>query len=336
MINRFTVPVLLLLAGFCILPARPAAADDKEKEPAATRPSISEEVAPLEAITPVAKDGHKGVAYLRKPPGKGPFPAVVLIHGGFGGNPADVVKNIALGIWPSRYLAAGYVVATITYRKRDADPQSTEAVEDVLAVIEHLRQLPYVDPKSIVLNGNSGGGDLALCVAATTDLAAIVPEEPAAFMFTGILNKRFPKKDDVYTVANTEPIRADPKKYYTPEYQKMTREKIARIKCPILIIQGDLPMLGSPNDKVRLTGVNQFNAEITIPELRAAGKTLEVKTYPGEPHSFAFFNSPTRTPRPAVAEKAFEDVNAFLQKHLPTKPTPMDPSLVKQVPFDAK
>jgi dipeptidyl aminopeptidase/acylaminoacyl peptidase len=335
MTNRFTVPVLLLLVGFCILPARLVAADDKEKKPAATRPAISEEVAPLQAIAPTARDGYKGVGFQRKPLGKSPFPAVVLIHGGFGGNPAELVKNIALGIWPSRYLAAGYVVATITYRKRDADPQSTEAVEDVLAVIEHLRKLPYVDPKSIVLNGNSGGGDLALCVAAATDLAAIVPEEPAAFMFTGIFNKTFPKKGDVYTVADAEPIRADPKKYYTSEYQKLTRERIARIKCPILIIQGDLPKIGA-SDGRSITGVNQFNAEITIPELRAAGKTLEVKTYPGEPHSFAFFNSPTRTPRPAVAEKAFEDVNAFLQKHLPTKPTPMDPSLVKQVPFDAK
>src|SRR5262249_23632286 len=52
--TRFTVPVLLLLAGFCVLSVRPAAADDKEK-PATTRPVISEEVAPLEAITPLAK-----------------------------------------------------------------------------------------------------------------------------------------------------------------------------------------------------------------------------------------------------------------------------------------
>jgi len=158
MTNRFTVPVLLLLAAFCVLPARPAAADDKDKKPAATRPAVSEEVAPLEVIAPIAKDGHKGVGFLRKPPGKGPFPAVVLLHWGFGGLPAEQVKNSALDTWASRYLADGYVVATITYRKRDADPQSTEAVEDVLAVIEHLRKIPYIDPKSIVLNGTSGGG----------------------------------------------------------------------------------------------------------------------------------------------------------------------------------
>ena len=99
MANRFTAPMLLLLAGVCVLPARPAAADDKEKKPGATRPAISQEVAPLEAIAPVAKDGYKGEAYVRKPPGKGPFPAVVLIHGGIVRRPTTELKEYALGAW---------------------------------------------------------------------------------------------------------------------------------------------------------------------------------------------------------------------------------------------
>src|SRR5260370_30519819 len=57
--SRLGVPLLLLMASFCFLPARPAAADDKDKKQAATRPAGAEEVAPLEAITPVAKDGPK-------------------------------------------------------------------------------------------------------------------------------------------------------------------------------------------------------------------------------------------------------------------------------------
>src|SRR5262249_54530485 len=154
---------------------------------------------------------------------------------------------------------------------------------------------------------------------------------PAAVMFTGILNKQLLKEGEAYTLWNTEPIRADPKKYYTPECQKLARERIARIKGPILIIQGALPRIDGPNKKSRITGVNQLNAEITIPELRAAEKTLEVKTYKGEPHSFAFDSAPERTTRPAVVHKAFEDVNGFLQKHLPTKATPIDPKLVLQV-----
>ena len=202
-------------------PARQAPAPVGGQE---TRPVISEEVAALEAIAPTARDGHKGTGFQRKPAGKGSFPAVVLIHGGMLAFPAERVKEIELGAWASRYLAAGYVVVAITFRNRDADPQSGEALEDVLAAIEQLRKLPYVDGHSIVVNGASGGGDLALCAAAATDLAAIVPEEPAAFRFMGIFNKTFPKKGELYTVEDAEPIRVDPKKYYTSEYQKLTRE----------------------------------------------------------------------------------------------------------------
>src|SRR5262249_4319856 len=124
MTNRCMIPVLLCLAGFCVLPARPAVAGDKDKQPAATRPAISEEVAPLEALAPVAKDGHNGEAFLRKPPGKGPFPAVVLVHGGFERAPTALLKEFTLGVWSSRFLAAGYVVAYTTFRNRDVDPQT--------------------------------------------------------------------------------------------------------------------------------------------------------------------------------------------------------------------
>jgi acetyl esterase/lipase len=283
-----------------------------------TRPVVSEEACPLVAIAPVARDGHRGQGFLRKPPGAGPFPAVVWIHGGLRTVPADALKNMALtSANPSRFLAAGYVVAVITYRSRDHDPQSTVALEDCLAAIEHLRRLPAVDPKSIVVFGCSGGGDLALEIAAATDICAIAPEEPASVLFTGIFNAKFPKKGERHTPLDAAPIAAEPKRYYTAEYQKLTREKIGRIRCPILIVQGDQHP------------INRFNAEVLIPELRTARKTLDVLTYPGEPHCFAFSGNQ----RPAAALKAFQDTDAFYRRHLPTKPKPLDPSLVKPVPL---
>src|SRR5262245_56003497 len=175
MTDRFTVPVLLFLAGFCVLPARPATADDKEK-PATTRPVISEEVAPLEAIAPVAKDGHKGEAFLRKSPGDGPFPAVVLVHGGITKWPTAQLKEHALGTWTSRFLAAGYVVAVTTYRSRDVDLQTRDSLEDVLATIEYVRKLPYVDAKSIVGTGSSGGGGRGLSGWGATGRARTPPD----------------------------------------------------------------------------------------------------------------------------------------------------------------
>ena len=48
------------------------------------------------------------------------------------------LREYALGTWTSRFLAAGYVVAAITYRSRDVDPQSPDALNDALAAIDYL------------------------------------------------------------------------------------------------------------------------------------------------------------------------------------------------------
>jgi dipeptidyl aminopeptidase/acylaminoacyl peptidase len=183
-----------------------------------TRPLVSEDVAALEAIAPTASDGSPAEGYLRKPPGPGPFPAVVLIHGGIVRWPSQQLREYALGTWTSRFLAAGYVVAAITYRSRDIDPQSLDAVNDAIAAINYLRRLSYVDGQSIVVNGTSGGGDMALWVAASTPLAAIVAEEPASSMFMGMITKDTPKKGDRLTPEDGMVIHANPAKFSPRKY----------------------------------------------------------------------------------------------------------------------
>jgi dipeptidyl aminopeptidase/acylaminoacyl peptidase len=275
-------------------------------------------------IAPVASDGHRGQGVVRKPPGPGPFPAVVWIHGGLVTRPLGVLRNLALNqANPSRFLAAGYVVAVITYRSRDHDPQATVSRDDCLAAVAHLRRLPFVDPRSIVVYGCSGGGDLALEVAAATEVCAIVPEEPASFIFAGIFNASFPKAGERLTPADSRPIGENPRRYYTPEYQQLTRAKIAKIQCPILILQGQRNF---NNQQVN------FNNQVLIPELRSAGKAVETITYPGEPHCFAF----TGNQRPAAALKAFHDTDAFYRRHLKTQPKALAPSLVKHAPLAAE
>jgi dipeptidyl aminopeptidase/acylaminoacyl peptidase len=305
----------------CLVAPITAVAAGQQTSAQITRPAIADDVAPLQTIAPTARDGTRGEGFLRKPPGSGPFPAVVLIHGGITRWPTQRLREYALATWPSRFLAAGYVIAAITYRSRDVDPQSREGLDDAIAAVDYLRRLPYIDANSIAVNGTSGGGDLALFVAADTDVAVIVPEEPASVMFTGIFNKEFPKKGERFIPGDVFPILAEPSRYYTSRYQEVTRERVARIRCPILIVQGDVHP------------INRFNREILIPELRVAGKPVEILTYPGEPHSFAFYSVANRTPRPAVALKAFDDINAFLRRHLRTQPVPIDSHLVNEVPF---
>jgi len=290
-----------------------------------TRPKVSEDACPLVPIAPVARDGHRGVGFFRKPPGSGRFPAILFIHGGMVERPAETIKEHMLnGANPSRFLAAGYVVVSITYRSRDDDPQSAVSREDSLAAFELVRRLPFVDPKSTVIYGCSGGGDLALEIAASSEPCAIIPEEPASFIFAGIFNAQFPKRGERFVPDDSRPIGDNPRSYYTTEYQKLTRAKIARIHCPILIIQGDQDPRVFP-----------FNNQVFIPELRALGKKVEVITYPGEPHCFNFNGNGPRTPHPAVALKAFHDIDVFCRRYVKTIPRTIAAGLVKYVAVDS-
>lgn len=286
----------------------------------ATRPAVSESASPLQPIAPVARDGHRGDGFLRKPPGDGPFPALVVVHPGLTVWPTELLRQYVASALPSRFLAAGYVVATVTYRSRDVDPQSRVSLEDSLAAVEYVERLPYVNAASVVVYGCSGGGDLAVAVAAEKPVAAIAAEEPASILFTGVFSNTSPKAGERYTPQDSAPIFKNPKGHYTEQHQRATRQKIAKIQSPILIVQGDVKTL---------LAVNDFNAAVLIPELRAAGKTVEVLTYPGEPHCFAFGGRSTSMASPV---KAFQDMDAFFRRHIATQPKAIDAALVNQVP----
>lgn len=290
-----------------------------------TKPVISENSSPLEPLAPVARDGYRGQAFLRKPPGEGPFPAVVLIHGGLTTMRSERLREyVVASALPSRFLAAGYVVATITYRSRDVDLQSRVSMDDSVAAVEYLQRLPYVNAASVGIYGCSGGGDLALAVAAEKRVAAIVAEEPASILFTGVFNSTSRKAGERYTPFDSAPIFQNPKQHYTAEHQRTTREKIARIQSPILIVQGDA--------KTPLA-VNDFNAAILIPELQSAHKGVEVITYPGAPHCFAMGSHPASA---ASALKAFRDSDAFFRRHFATQPKPIDPALITYLPLTSQ
>jgi len=295
-----------------------------------TRPSISEEISPVEELSVVTVSGQKAIGVARKPPGPGPFPAVVIIHGGLEPYPSSILRAQALnGVTMTRFLAAGYVTVIPTYRSRSRDPEAPDAILDLLAIIEEIRGRPYVDGKSIVIYGCSGGADLALELAGMADLAAIVAEEPPGILFTGMFNNDTPKAGARYTASDVMPLLIDPERAsYTPEVRKTTEEKIERIGCPVLIAQGDQPFRigGYEADQ------NVITNEILIPELQAAGKEVEVVLYPGQYHCFGMdrrFNAADHVD--AAMKKFFSDMHSFFVKRLATRPEPLEESLVEKV-----
>ncbi len=113
-------------------------------------------------------------ADLYVPPGHGPHPVVVLIHG---------------GSWQKRYgkiftrglagdlLRRGYAVWNIEYRRVGAGGGWPQTFADVAAAIDHLAMLedPRLDLGRITLIGHSAGGHLALWAAGRTNLPPGAP-----------------------------------------------------------------------------------------------------------------------------------------------------------------
>jgi acetyl esterase/lipase len=103
---------------------------------------------------------------LRLPPGPGPHPVAVLIHGGCWLESINL-DNIA-------HLAAalakdGYATWSIEYRRISEDSNgSPETFDDVLLGIDHLKSIASearLDLRRVALVGHSAGGHLALWAA---------------------------------------------------------------------------------------------------------------------------------------------------------------------------
>ncbi len=111
------------------------------------------------------------------PTAPGKLPAMIWLTGGFppAGAGSTAWEEVDLDNEQSAraYRDAGICMMYPTTRGTAGNPGVQEGflgeVDDVLAALEHLRTLPYVDAERIYLGGHSTGGTLALLVAACTD-----------------------------------------------------------------------------------------------------------------------------------------------------------------------
>lgn len=137
--------------------------------------------APPPALFTIAKyRGPAGglQAYVGAAPATpGKAPAMIWLTGGFppaGAGPSAWEEPDLDNEQSARaYREAGLVMMYPTTRGTAGNPGVQEGflgeVDDVLAALEHLRGLPYVDAERIYLGGHSTGATLALLVAACTD-----------------------------------------------------------------------------------------------------------------------------------------------------------------------
>jgi len=144
--------------------------------PAWQRPPYSAPDSFTEREVTVGADEWKLPATLTVPNGKGPFPALVLVHGS-GPNDRDesvgaakVFRDLAEGL-------ASRGIAVLRYEKRTkvypnqcaADPSFTmtkETVEDALRAAALLRGEKDIDPRRVFVLGHSQGGYMIPRIAA--------------------------------------------------------------------------------------------------------------------------------------------------------------------------
>jgi dienelactone hydrolase len=130
---------------------------------------LQERLARERADTPAAAPAEKIQAYLSKPAGNGPFPAVVHLHG-CGGLSAEARAAAA-----AQFINWGYatlVVDSFTTRGITEACLARPIVDraaDAWGALNYLSTLPFVDAKRIAVVGYSQGGIAALQVASLHD-----------------------------------------------------------------------------------------------------------------------------------------------------------------------
>jgi dipeptidyl-peptidase 4 len=232
---------------------------------------VSETDAPVQQAYIKSKDGLYIAAAIRKPKGSGPFPAIVMFHGAPGGRGMDQLVGWSRGatggpVW-ERFLQEGFVVAVADYRGGDMNATSvpsttaqSTAIDDGVAVIEHVRSLPYVDAGRISLYGVSLGGNLVLhLVSKVATIKAAILGAPAPIWFLGMQLPPEPRSAEA--LAAMKPDAA------------VTSRNIGPIRTPILIIVGTEDRL-LPLDTVLHDTLAQ------------AGKTVRMEVYEGGYHDF--------------------------------------------------
>jgi acetyl esterase/lipase len=301
----------MLLAApalFAVSPSLPAQQPAKPPVGASgqpKRPKIPEKVSPLEVMSTPTSDKRTATAVVRKPPGKGPFPAMIYLHGGFRKQKVEMLKKWSTGMpTATRFLAAGYVTVMATYPGLEEDPQDPKNLVDILAIVKNVKKMPEVDSKSVVVWGVSGGGSFALELAAETQVCAIAIEEPAAGMISGIFTKEtWAKLGDKppFMGKSLWPILGKPERFITAAAKKRTRDKVLKVSCPVFYAHSDQVMF------------NKLNDLVLVPELKKMKPKLEMKLYPKLHHTFSTRHDPF-----------FTDCDAFFKRFLKTQPTAID------------
>jgi uncharacterized protein len=184
-------------------------------------------------------DGLKITGLISKPPGKGPFPLILVNHGGY-----DPAKSV--GAFLDLFVKQGYVALASDYRGCGQSEGKHELakgeVNDVLNAIKYGKGLPYVDRKRVVMWGFSHGAAIALLAASRDEgIKAVVavqgPVELADCFRHWVKNKDKPGVKPLVGVSLH--VGGTPEQVPAAWKERSALYVTKKIKCPVLLIYSE-------------------------------------------------------------------------------------------------
>jgi len=215
----------------------------------------SENLADLKYITYDSRDGQPISAYLTVPQGDGPFPLIVLPHGG-----PFVQEVVAYDEWGQMLANNGYMVVQPQYRgsfgfglkfHKDSFTNGGQGgymmQDDKDDVALHLVRRGLVDPERIAMFGWSYGGYAALVAASRTPQiyqcviagAAVADQIQQVNYYRYSLRGAQKERQLAYRADSINPI-----------------DEVANVNIPILLIHGDV------DQRVPITHANRYRKEL--------------------------------------------------------------------------
>lgn len=272
-------------------------------------------------------DGLYTAIGVRKPDGEGPFPMILFTSGnGGGGMPwvRDATQNQSWTL--EQFLAAGYAVAWTRYRSevelgyntggklvkdvrqgRTLFNRSPLDFEDVIAIADFVKTLPYVDADRVGYVGMSHGGEMALKITSQYGgLRAAVASEPASHEFLALQPDETASVNPESGLRNLEEMdMSDVQNVMQRIDEQLASERVSTIETPIFV---------HGRDEDHLQGIFRATYEV----LREGGADAHWVSYDHPEHGFLYVDrteSGVYDPDPVQVE-AVQDSIAWLDEQM--------------------
>jgi acetyl esterase len=215
-------------------------------------------------------DGVQLTLDVTVPPGVGPYPVLVYLHGGawIWGSPATHRKLT------HRLAEQGFLTLSVDYRLAPKNPFPA-GLNDCIHAIYFAAQFAEKwggDPKRMVIAGDSAGANLAAATSIELAYSVAAPEIHGVGLLYGVYDFRTEQKPDIMTELLN--------KAYLNGEQHLTEDP----RVSPLLKAASLPpafvAIGSEDDLID-------DAEKLRAELLAGDKVHEYHVYSGMPHAFA-------------------------------------------------